>query len=453
MIIEPRSRTIYRRLGALGAGLAAAVVTLWAQVAAAQNIPLIKDDEIESLLSDYARPIIKAAGIPSGSVAMRIVNDKSFNAFVLDGNNVYIHMGAIMQAETPNQIIGVIAHEVGHIDGAHVAAMRSRMAREATRMLLLRLLGIGAAVLSRSGEAIVAADEIVVRGFLAERRSQEAAADQAGMKYLNATKQSGLGMLQTFERLGAQNRVATGPNPYLLSHPTETTRIAQLRQAVESSPFFGVKDAPELQERHNLVRGKLYGFTTLPQDVERIFPASNTTLPARYARAIAHNCSGNCSRAIGEVDALIKERPNNPFFWELKGHLLTKDAKWREAAPASRKALQLLANKSSLIKIELARSLIEMNEPAQIDEAISLLEVALEIQKEDAEGFRLLARAYAAKGRIPEADLATALMHQASGRREQAVTFATRARTKLQNGSRAWLKADDIIKIKPQKLE
>lgn len=419
--------------------------------ARAQGLPLIRDEEIERLVADYARPLLKAAGLPQSNITMRLVNNKSFNAFVFDGNNVFLHIGTLMQAETPNQVIGVIAHELGHITGAHVAAMRSRMQREQTRMLLLRLLGIGAAIFSGSGQAVVAADEIIIRGFLAERRQQEAAADQAGLSFLNDTRQSGRGMLETFERLGRENRSFSDANPYLLSHPIERVRVAQLRDAVMSSPYYETRDPPELQQRHDLMRAKLYGFVTPPQDVYRLYPAANKSLPARYARAIARNCSGNCAQAVGEIDGLIAEQPNNPYFWELKGHVYAREGKHAQAVPPIRKALQLLNGRSNLLKTELAKSLVELNDPGQLDEAIRLLEPALEATgSEDVAGYMVLARAYAGKQKIPEADLAMAQAHMIRGDREQAVIFAKRAQAKLAPGTRAWLKADDVIKIKPQ---
>jgi predicted Zn-dependent protease len=318
-------------------------------------------------------------------------------------------------------------------------------------MLLLRLLGIGAAIFSGSGEAIVAADEIIVRGFLAERRQQEAAADQAGLSFLSKTRQSGRGMLETFERLGRENRSFSDANPYLLSHPIERVRVAQLRDAVMSSPYYETRDPPELQQRHDLMRAKLYGFVTPPQDVYRLYPAANKSLPARYARAIARNCSGNCAQAVGEIDGLIAEQPNNPYFWELKGHVYAREGKHAQAVPPIRKALQLLNGRSNLLKTELAKSLVEMNDPGQLDEAIRLLEPALEATgSEDVAGYMVLARAYAGKQKIPEADLAMAQAHMIRGDREQAVIFAKRAQAKLAPGTRAWLKADDVIKIKPQ---
>lgn len=211
--------------------------------AEAQGLPLIRDTEIETLLNDYAQPIFKAAGLGTQRVAVRIVRNDAFNAFVLDGRNVFVHTGMLMQADTPNQVIGVIAHEAGHITGGHVAAMQARLAREQTRMLLLRVLGIGAAIVSGRGEAIVAADEVVIRSFLAERRSQESAADQAGLSFLSATKQSGRGMLETFERFAQQEYVSDAyKDPFVRSHPVAVDRLRQLRDGVEKSPFYAQKD-------------------------------------------------------------------------------------------------------------------------------------------------------------------------------------------------------------------
>jgi predicted Zn-dependent protease len=415
---------------------------------AARAQSIIFDDEIEGLLTDYARPILKAAGLTQGNISMRIINDPTFNAFVLDGRNVFVHTGVILQSETPNQVIGVIAHEVGHIDGAHLAALRAEMQRMQTGMMITRIIGIAAAVLSRNGAAMVAGDDPWIKTFLARRRQQESAADQAGVRFLSATRQSGRGMLETFETLGRENR-AYGVNPYLLSHPTEITRISQLRDAVQRSPYYNVKDSPALQMRHNLVRAKLRGFTLPAQDVMRTYPPNDRSLPARYARAIAANCSGNCSRAIGQIDDLIKDSPKNPFFWELKAHVYSREGRQQQAIPALRKALQLMNNRSHLLRMELAKLIVDSNDRKQLPEAIRILEVSMDTRPDNVGGHQVLARAYAALGRIAEADVAMAQAHLARGDEKQAIIFAKRAQRQLKVGTRAWLKADDIIKTLP----
>ena len=183
----------------------------------------------------------------------------------------------------------------------------------------------------------------------------------------------------------------------------------------------------------------------------RLYPDGDTSLPARYGRAIASNCSGTCARNIGEIDALIKDKPNNAYFWELKGHVLASDGKQKDAAPALRKALALRGNRSQLVKMELARALVDTNDPVQLEEAIKLLEVALDTREDDVSGYQTLARAYAAKGRVPEADVAMARANLAGGDCKQAIIFAKRAQRSLPVGSRAWLKADDILKTTTRK--
>ena len=78
-----------------------------------------------------------------------------------------------------------------------------------------------------------------------------------------------------------------------------------------------------------------------PNGVQR-YPANDNSLPARYARAIARNCSGGCTQALPEVDALIRDRPENPYFWELKGELLLKAGLYGDAIAPLRKAASLL---------------------------------------------------------------------------------------------------------------
>src|SRR5690606_35689079 len=238
-----------------------------APAARAQGLPLIRDTEIELLLNDYSQSIFRAAGLGTGRVTVRIVNNEAFNAFVIDGRNVFMHTGTLMQANTPNEVIGVLAHEAGHIAGGHMAALRSRIAKDQTRALLIQLLGIGAMIggaasggdsgreIGAAGQGVMmGGNELIMRGLTAERRSQESAADQAGLKYLNATQQSGLGMLTTFERSAGQELFSDAHrDAFARTHPVATDRVARLRQLVETSPYYQNKDSPELQLRHDMM--------------------------------------------------------------------------------------------------------------------------------------------------------------------------------------------------------
>jgi predicted Zn-dependent protease len=427
-----------------------AFTSVTSKPALAQGLPLIRDTEIENLLNDYARPIFKAAGLGENRVAVRIVRSGMFNAFVLDGRNVFVHTGALMQSETPNEIIGVIAHEAGHIAGGHMAALRARIARDQTRALLMRMLGLGVAIATGAGEAVFAGDELIMRSLLAERRSQEAAADQAGLRYLNATRQSGRGMLETFERFAQQEYISDAQkDPFVRSHPVAADRLARLRELVQRSPFYDNRDSSELQLRHDMMRAKLAGYLERPQVVFNRYPRSDTSLPARYARAIASFMQGGQSAlpaALAQVDALIREVPGNPYFYELKGDFLTRSGKNREAIAPLRQALRL-SKGAPLIRVQLASALLASNDPKVVGEAADLLRKAV-VEDDNPRAYRSLADAYYRLGRQADADASIAQAYFLEGNIKQAQTFAQRAQRALKKGSPAWLRMDDIIRYK-----
>lgn len=437
-------------------------------LAAAQGLPLIRDTEIENLLNDYSRPVFRAAGLGSSRVRVRIINNRVFNAFVIDGRNVYIHTGALMDSETPNQVIGVLAHEAGHIAGGHLAALRTRIKQDQTRALLAQILGIGAMIggaatggdaageLGAAGQGIAAGGtELIMRGLTAERRSQESAADQAGLSYLNATGQSGRGMLETFERFAQQEYISdTHKDVFARTHPVATTRIARLRQLVQQSPYADNKDAPELLHRHTMMRAKLSGYIEDPSIVFNRYPMSDTSLPARYARAVARFRLGgreNMDRAVLDVDGLIKTQPNNPYFWEIKGDLLQKSGRPLEAIAPLQKAIKILGNKAPLISVQLAQVMLQTRNQKYTDQAINLIRRAIVIENDNPLAYNILGQAYHNKGLYPKSYLARAQGLFYFGSVDEAKNFARRAQAGLPRNSPDWILADDIIKFKLQR--
>lgn len=449
-------------------GLVAGVLTglLPAQAARAQGLPLIRDTEIELLLNDYSQSIFRAAGLGTGRVTVRIVNNEAFNAFVIDGRNVFMHTGTLMQANTPNEVIGVLAHEAGHIAGGHMAALRSRIAKDQTRALLIQLLGIGAMIggaasggdsgreIGAAGQGVMmGGNELIMRGLTAERRSQESAADQAGLKYLNATQQSGLGMLTTFERFAGQELFSDAHrDAFARTHPVATDRLARLRQLVETSPYYQNKDSPELQLRHDMMRAKLSGYMEAPSIVFNRYPHSDASLPARYARTIAsfRQGAGGFDQGLAGVNALIQQYPSNPYFWEVKGDFLQKAGRPKEAIAPLRKALQLHKGDAPLVGVQLAQALLQTKEPQYSDEAIKLLRNAVQREPDNATAYNTLGQAYYDKGLLPQSELARAQGLFYFGALKQAQEFAKRAQAGLKPGSPDWVKADDIINYKPQ---
>jgi predicted Zn-dependent protease len=423
------------------------------------RIATVSDAETEALIADYLRPIVRAAGQQMPKI--QLINNQAFNAFVTTGHRLFVNTGTIIQTKTPNELIGVLAHETGHIAHNDVARMQQAIDDTKTAILLASLLGVGAGVAgalagaegaSAAGAGIVSGStSIGMRSLLRYQREQEAAADRSAVDYLNKTGQSGAGMLNVLERLASDNLlIASQANPYLQSHPLPRERIAALEQLVRSSPNLSKGDVPGLQQRHDLVRAKLAAFTLPPLQVARLYPISDQSLAAKYGRAIMTYRSGKVSDALVQIDALIKAAPNDPYFWELKGQALLETSKAAQAVDPLRKAVALAPN-ANLIKVLLGQALVAVGGKANANEAVRLLSAAVANYPDLPGGYHALARAYAMTDNVPMAQLATAQGLFIEGDIKGAQIQAIRAQAKLKTGSPAWLRADDIASFKPQK--
>ncbi len=442
------------------AAAAAPVGKARAQARGQGGLPLIRDAEIEQLLRDYSQPILRAAGLAQHNVTIIIINDRNFNAFVMDGRRIFVNAGALMESQTPNQIIGVLAHEAGHIAGGHLARLRERLAAAQTQAVIAMLLGVGAmAASARSGNvggnpgaAIIGTQDAITRSLLAYQRAQEEQADRAAVKFLTATGQSPRGMYETFKRFADQSLFsARYADPYLQSHPMATERMTALEALAKTSPYWAKKDSPELQLRHDMMRAKISGFMERPDTVARRYPPSDASLPARYARAIATYRHGDLRTALAQIDGLIQTQPNNPYLYELKGQALVEAGRPAEAIAPLRHAVRL-APRPALIQVLLAQALIATNKPEAADEAVALLRVALSREPDVPNGYTQLAMAYGRKGDLAQADLASAQAAAARGDFKTARELAARAKTRFAVGSPGWVKADDIVSQRPTGL-
>jgi predicted Zn-dependent protease len=439
------------------AGGGPAVAPVRAQESATRGLPVIRDTEIEQLLRDYAQPILRAAGLAKQNVRVVVLGDRSFNAFVMDGRHIFVNAGALFDAKTPNEIIGVFAHETGHLAGGHLQRLREQLASAQTASIVALMAGIGAAVASaRSGAggdvgaaAILAPQSAIMRSLLAYVRTQEDQADHAGVKFLNATGQSPKGMVDLFKRLS--NEVLFNSryiDPYMQSHPMPADRVAALETNAKASPYWDRKDPPELQLRHDLMRAKLAGFLERPDTVARRYPMSDHSLPARYARAISAYRSADLRQALTQIDGLIQAQPNNPYFYELKGQALLEGGHATEAVAPLRQAVHL-THSSPLVEILLAQALNAADNPKLAEEAVGLLRAAIVREPEAPDAYAQLAVAYGRKGDLANADLASAQAAFARGDLKTARQLASRAKTRLPIGSPAWVQADDIVNVKP----
>jgi predicted Zn-dependent protease len=437
------------------AALAAAVLAGSMATALAQQsgrVAIIRDAEIERLMRDYARPIIKAAGLKAGAVDIILVNDPSFNAFV-SGRRMFINTGAILRAETPGEIIGVIAHEVGHIAGGHQFRLRQRAESAEKLAILSTLLGAGVVVAgSASGNREVASaggglaaggTEAARRSLLSYQRDEEMTADRSAVEYLDRTGQSAAGLLKTFERFAdALSLSGTRIDPYRISHPLPQERISNLQRLAQASPNFGKRDPEALQTRHDLARAKIAAYTIGGNIVPRLFRSNPKGLGAQYGLTLAQFLQGSQKPALAKTDALLKTQPNNPYFHELRGDILVKLNKPAEAAKAYQRAMKLDPERSSLIQVGYGQSLLLSGDA---EGAKLALKTALARDKDNFLGYQFLAQAYGQLGDIANAELSTAEMHYYGGNLQEAKIFAARAQKKFKTGEPGWLRAEDIM--------
>ncbi|MFT3672285.1 M48 family metalloprotease [Aestuariivirga sp.] len=420
-----------------------------------QGPNLIRDAEIEGLLRNFSRPIFKAAGINAGAVKVYVIADDSINAFVAGGQRIFIHTGLITKAKTPSEIIGVIAHESGHIAGGHLARLNNEMAQASAERIIGMLIGAAAVVggaaagvqgAGQAGASIMAGSGgIAQRNLLSYQRSMESAADQAALKYLLAIQESPAGMLSLFQKLMNDSLASLDrADPYLFSHPMPLDRIRTLEAEAKKSPYYDKADDPGLVLRLSLAKAKLSGFMDPPQRVFQRYPTTDMSLAGRYARAIAMFRRGDIKNSMPIIDSLTRDLPANPYFWELKAQAYMENGQAANGIPAIKKARELLPNNGLLTQLH-AAILLSTEDASRADEALSLLRLAKKTEPDMPQIYKDMARAYGLKGDAARADLATAEFYYAAGDRDLALKKAKLAQQRFAKGTPEWLRANDLV--------
>lgn len=413
-----------------------------------QKRTFIRDAEVENTIRAYSAPLFQAAGLDPDSVRLHLIVDNSLNAFVAGGLNMFFHTGLLIRSETPNQLIGVMAHETGHIAGGHLARLRDAAGNAGTEALVATLLGAAVGVASGRGDVAGAialgGQEIAMRNLLTYSRTEESSADQAAVKYLDATRQSGKGLMEFFDILGDQELlVVSRQDPYVRTHPLTRDRVAFIRDYVSRSPYTNAPPRPEFVEMHRRMRAKLFAFLEQPSRTFLRYKDGDVSIEARYARAIAYYRKPEMDKALPLIDALIAERPDDPYFHELKGQMLFENGRGAESIAPYRRSVELLPD-NALLKIGLAQALIEQADAGMLEEAQKLLSLATHQEPQNSGAWRLASVAYGRNG--DEGMAAYAMAEQALlERRESDANFlAGKAERLLPKSGPVWLRIQDI---------
>ena len=450
------ARTHRRKLGFV-LGFAVALLVLMPpgiQPARAQAnaVFALRDTETEELLRSYELPLARAAGLDVNSVHVYLMGDLEVNAFATNPEDIFIFAGILLWVKSPGELIGVMAHETGHLSAGHLSRGQDAMNKAMIPMLLSMVVGLAVMLAGggQAGMAIMSLGQAIAMGqFMQFSRVQESAADQIAAKLLLATHQSPVGLYRTFQRFAQEEAMAGGHiDPYAASHPVGQDRVSALQDKVDASPYKDVPDPPQSVHALQMVQAKLAGFILPVDEVLHRYPPSDTSAPARYARALAYMRKPLLQQALVEINSLIKEEPDNPYFYEVLGQIHVMMAKPALGVPAYANAVRLKPNAPQL-RAALATAQLAAEDPALAPVALTNLKVALLAEGEDPFTWFEVAHAYALMKNQPMADLASAESAYNGGNYRMALVFANRARRGLPQGSADWQRANDIIGAAP----
>ena len=429
-------------------------VTLSIQPAIAQSV--LRDAETEAFFDEISEPLIRAAGLDPKNVDIVLINDKSINAFVAGGQTVYLHSGLIDTASSANEVQGVIAHELGHIEGGHVIRF-SEGVSAAGGLSIATLILAAAAIAAGAGEAgmgILAAGQQAALGkFLAFTRAQEGVADTSGSRYLAAAGITGKGSiaffkkLQNFEfRLGIPQE-----DSYGRTHPLSGERISVLEDAYKADPAWNAPLNLKWESDFKRVKAKLSGYLADPNATLRDYPESDLSVPARYARAYAWHKSAYPQKALAEASALVNTSTDDPYFLELYGQILLESGQPADAVEPLRKAVKLTGNQP-LIAAIFGHALIATEDRNNLAEATKVLKAAVTKDNQNPFAWYQLGVVYEQQGDRPRAALASAERYLMEGTPQFALPNAQEAMAGLPEYSPDWIRAQDINLVAEARL-
>ena len=429
----------------------------WQPAAAQQDSgpQILRDTETELLFRDMSRPLIVAAGLDPNSVKVVLLNDPEINAFVSQGQTVYLQSGLIQAADNVNQVQGVVAHELGHVIAGD--SIRSGQGEhQAVGITILSLVLGAAAIAAGAGDAgmgiIMAGQRAALGEMLAFTRGQEATADATGSRLLSKAGISGKGMLDFFGKLqNEEYRLAIySKDSFDRDHPLSSERIEALQQKLQGDPAWGKPVDAALETRFERVKAKLLGYVDPRQAVLK-YPERDQSVPAHYARAYAYHLSGYPDKAQAEANALLARDPHDPFFLELKGQILLEDGKPKDAVAPLREAVEKTGN-APLIAAMLGHALVETNDPNNFTEAKQILKVAVNRDNQDPFAWYQLGIIYEHEGDQARASLATAERSNLEGNPKMALTTAQMAMKGIPPGTPDYLRAQDIAMVSRAEL-
>ncbi len=425
------------------------IAFLWAEPAQSQSkITLVRDAETENVVKSYARPLFIAAGLNPDAVQINLILSPQLNAFVSNGQKIFINTGLLSTAEDVGQVIGVIAHETGHISGGHLVRMAQAIDQARTIDLITTVLGIGAAILANKPElgAVTTASgpNLGLRSFLQFSRTQESSADQAAIRFLEATQQSARGLYKFLGVIENQDLLsASRQDPYLQTHPITQDRMRTLEKHIEDSKYSDTPSPEQLQIQHNRIRAKIIAYSFPLAVVLQKYPETDQSVWARYGRAMAYYRLPDLKKALGLINELLTQYPQDPYFHELKAQMLFEHGRVYEAIASYKRAIEFVPP-SDILYQALGMAQVSSDDPALLKEAETNLRHSIRLRPNIAATWRQLAIAYGRQNKMGQYQLALGEEALLNRLKEKAISHAKRAEEMFKTGSIEWQQAQDI---------
>lgn len=408
---------------------------------------LLRDAEVEQALKMLMRPILQAAGLGSNRIRVLVIKDSSLNAFVVDSRHIFIHSGLILKLQRPEALQAVLAHELSHITNGHLTRRfgNARAAGRTTALGFALAVAAAAAGQAEAGVAIGAGTaSSAQRVFLAHTRAEEASADETALRLMAQAGIDPGAMADVLDLFRGQEALRPGrQDPYARSHPLTRDRLRSVKGFAAAMKGRTSEAPTETRYWYGRLRAKLDGFLQNSRYVLRRDAAKGTGEIATLRRAAAYTQMPNTQKALNEVNALLRLRPRDPYYHELKGLILLEARRYGEAASAYDTARKL-APREPLILSGLGRALLATGSARNKRVALEMLIRARANDPGDPGILRNLAQAHAANGQGGLASVAVAERYAILRRHKDALIHARRALGQLPRGSAGWLRAQDV---------
>ncbi|MDR2548393.1 MAG: M48 family metalloprotease [Rickettsiales bacterium] len=352
----------------------------------AYSVNVIRDSEVEAVVKELAQPLFSAAGIDSDRIKVFIINDNSINAFVIDNNSIFIHLGLLQHSTEPYVLLGILAHEIAHISAGHVLQMSGAVGYFQSIAMISYVVGLVSTIIINpqvTSAILLSGVALSSRLFFNYSQEQESVADSYALRYLDESGYDNSGMKEVFDYF--KNIEHENTEGYFRTHPLSDKRI------------FAVQNYKVKNSVKPILADKLLRFKRMVTKLDSFFSPIHVLSNkyegnSEYVNAIIHYRQGKMEEAIAIVDSLVQKSRNDPYLYELKAEMLYKAGNLGEAIKMYEESLRYLSEKDSyLVKLTLSHTLLLYGDAKK---AIFYLEQIASVEPNNAFVWKYLSIAY-----------------------------------------------------------